>query len=244
MDNNVIQVTSDYNQFKFLVANRDENRQHVEALKVAFAEIGNLTRVQPILVNEEYEIIDGQHRFIAAKDMGEPIYFVQVPGLGITEARSMNILHRNWSPLDFAKSYAASGNRSYQLYLQLQDEYEFPHSLMLYALYGTDKKGSFKGFREGHMEITDNNEERFRQHLAMLGEVEDALPVRLRGTLGYALVKAFNNEQYNQGRFMTALRKYLTSHQFLVYRTVEENLRELEEIYNFDLGPRNRVRLY
>jgi hypothetical protein len=67
-----IQVTSDYDQFVIMEANREQNRGHIEAIKAAFGEMGNLTRVQPILVNERFEIIDGQHRFIACKELGEP----------------------------------------------------------------------------------------------------------------------------------------------------------------------------
>lgn len=66
----VVYKTYDYDKFTML----DENRQpdHVKSLIVSFA-----NRIVPnaILCNEKYEIIDGQNRFLALKEIGKPILY-------------------------------------------------------------------------------------------------------------------------------------------------------------------------
>lgn len=39
----------------------------------------DLTMYSPIIVSEDFRIIDGQHRFEACKELGFPIYFLVMP---------------------------------------------------------------------------------------------------------------------------------------------------------------------
>lgn len=238
---NVVQESSDYEQFVFLETNREQSRGHIEALKTAYEEIGNLTRVQPILVNDRYEIIDGQHRFIACKELGLPIYFTQVPGLGVAEARSINILHRGWTADDFAKSYAASGDVNYQTYLQLREDYGFSHSVMLAYLYPTDIKGHFRSFRNGELVIED--EEAARERLDRLAELGEYTKLVNNREFALAVLRASKAEGYDQRRMVRKVRLHGDS---LLKRwsSVEDNMRMLEEIYNYAMQENSRIRLY
>ena len=111
MDNKIISqvfTTTDYDQFKFI----DNNRQadHVKALTVSFKE-----RYVPnaILCNEKMEIIDGQNRFLAAKELGLPIYYYCIQGLGIYDVASLNSYGKNWNNRDFARMWAGLGKKAY-----------------------------------------------------------------------------------------------------------------------------------
>ena len=66
--------TKDYEKFSIKSYNRNLNRNHINELKEKFATIGYKDYL-PILVNENYEIIDGQHRFVACKESGLPIVY-------------------------------------------------------------------------------------------------------------------------------------------------------------------------
>ena len=84
--------TTDYKRFKFLINNRQTARNHINRLKDAITKNPDILSVQPILVNEKMEIIDGQHRFTAASELGLPIHYTVVKGLDISTARDMNVL--------------------------------------------------------------------------------------------------------------------------------------------------------
>lgn len=236
---NVVQQSRDYDQFSFMNTNRETARGHIELLKTAYEEVGNLTKVQPILVNEKLEIIDGQHRFIACKELEEPIYFTVVPGLGVNEARSMNILHRNWQTEDYALSYAKSGNKNYQKYLDLKEDYGISHSILILYIHGVANKGMHKAFREGNLKIKDEAE--IRSRLDKLADVMEVIP-RINRDLAVALIQVFRVEGYDHKRMLRKLALHVD--QVRLYSTMEDNLRMLEFIYNHKQSEDNRLRLY
>jgi len=238
---NQVRKTSDYNQFVILEANRDATRGHVEALKAAFEEVGNLTAVQPILVNEKFEIIDGQHRFIAARELDEPIYYTIAPALGIAEARSMNILHRSWSTYDFAESYASEGNPNYRKYLQLKEEYRLNHVTMITYAEGQEKTGLLAQFRKGDFVIKNLDE--WQTRLEMLYSVRDFAPMYRDMYFSRAFLWMIQNPEYSHKHMLAKLS--LWGEQILRRMgSVQEYSRLLEEIYNYKMTGKNRTRLF
>ena len=59
---NQVRTTTDYTRFKTLVGNRKPNDLHVKRLSNSFQK---RYLFSPILINEKWQIIDGQHRFQA-----------------------------------------------------------------------------------------------------------------------------------------------------------------------------------
>ncbi len=113
-----VRCTNDYSKFKLIAQNREPD--HVKALMVSFKD-----RMVPnaILCNEHFEIIDGQNRFIALKNLGMPIYYYCIKGLGIYDVASLNSYGRNWSNDDFIRMWAALGKDEYKKILSFCDEF-------------------------------------------------------------------------------------------------------------------------
>lgn len=237
---NVVQQTTNYDQFSFIENNRETNRGHVEALKTAFEEMGNLTQVQPILVNDRFQIIDGQHRFIAAMELGTPIFFTVVSGLGVSEARNMNILHRRWGVMDYARSYALGGDKNYQKYLNLLEDYGYVHTITLEYVYGGDLKGIFKKFREGDFVLED--EKGARERLDKLALVHEVTALAKTAPFARAFLKAMKVEDFSVKHFI----KKVQLHPDILQRMsgIADNLRMIETVYNFGLHEQNKIRLY
>jgi hypothetical protein len=240
-ESGVVYQSRDYDQFTFMEANRDQNRGHIEALKRAFAEIGNLTEVQPILVNENFEIIDGQHRFVAARELEEPIYFVIRPGLRVTDARTMNILHRNWTIDDYARSYATT-DPNYQKYLELREDYGFSHTITLSFSLGDETPGMHATFRKGEFTLPDLPAARAR--LDKLSDIVEILPrLRRDNAFARAFLKVLQTPSYDHDRMV---RKVTQVGEMILrkYGSFAEYQRALEETYNYNMSESNRVRLY
>lgn len=81
---NVVQQTQEYDKFSLLSANRDISKGHVQSLKASIEKLGNITEKVPIIVNQNLEIIDGQHRFQALKELGLPVFYIVADGMGGT----------------------------------------------------------------------------------------------------------------------------------------------------------------
>lgn len=238
---NVVQQSTKYGKFQFIGTNRVRNQGHIEKLKKAFQEVGNLTKVQPILVNEKYEIIDGQHRFQAARELGEPIYFTMRKGLGIDAARSMNILQRGWTTDDFANSYAESGNKQYREYLRIREEYGFNHSITLIYLAGGEVPGLFSGFREGTFEIPDLPAAIKR--LELLASVEELTPIARFQSFAVAFLYSTRVPGYSHKEFLKKVALFGES-QLKHLNSIPDNQRMIEDVYNYSTRVGNRQRLY
>lgn len=237
----VIKETTNYSQFNFIKNNREQSRGHIESLKKAFEEYGNLTQVQPILVNEKMEIIDGQHRFTAAQELGQPVFYTVAPGLRVTEARAMNILHRGWTTDDYARSYAISGNQNYQKYVELKEDFGFGHAIMLVYSYGGNSTGMYKRFREGDFILDDI--EQIKVRLVQLEEVGEYTSLGKNRPFALAYLAIMKSPEYDHKHFM----RKLQIHGDLIlkrYGSAEDNLRQLEELYNYKSTAANRARLY
>ena len=116
-----IKVTNEYDKFKKLKGNRAVTEKRKEKIKNSILKVGYIT--SPILVNDKYEIIDGQGRFEALKELQLPIEYIIQDNIGITECVAMNIHQTNWSLLDYIQSYADKGIQSYQYIVDLMKEF-------------------------------------------------------------------------------------------------------------------------
>lgn len=112
-----IYQTSNYKKFKTLLGNREVPKSKTIKLVKSIKTNGYI--FNPISVNEKFEIIDGQGRFSALKELGLPIDYYIIPDASIKECIVLNLNTQNWNQLDFIKSFAEQGNINYQRFLCL-----------------------------------------------------------------------------------------------------------------------------
>lgn len=162
-DQSVYQVmkTSNPSQFKILPDNRNLNLLHVRRLVESFKE---KHLISPIIVNERYEVIDGQHRLEASKETGMPIYYIMIKGYGIKEVQVFNTNQKNWTKLDWLNMYCAEGKRAY---LELKEfmndfpDFQFQAAERIMSLRGSHDKTkredgksiSMKDFQNGKLVV-------------------------------------------------------------------------------------------
>ena len=113
--------TTNYSMFKKLIGNRDIDQRHKIELIKSIKENGYV--MNPILVNERMEVVDGQHRLAALEELGLPVYYYIVPGLTAKECGDLNRGQKNWKSIDYINKNAALGNINYRLLKNLFDAY-------------------------------------------------------------------------------------------------------------------------
>lgn len=112
--------TNDHSKFNRLIGNRTVNKVHVKRLKSSFQKSYLMS---PIIVNEKFQIIDGQHRFEAAKELGLPVNYIMVKGYGLDEVRALNENASNWGKKEHLHAYVELGYPAYIQFQQFMEEY-------------------------------------------------------------------------------------------------------------------------
>ena len=74
-DNNVIHITRDYSMFKSVKGNRAIDKGHVQKL---IREMKKKDLDLPIFINENDEVVDGQHTLQARKELGRPVRYLSL----------------------------------------------------------------------------------------------------------------------------------------------------------------------
>lgn len=150
----VIYETREYGVFSFLEGNRDLNETHVIALMKSFQKDGYLFTL--IYANEKMQIIDGQHRYEAARRLQLPVRFVIVPGWGIQQVSILNVQSKNWTADDFMNTHVKNGNQDYIRFKEFFDKFDFDITTCQLILLGKRLNHTKEGdpFRGGLMKCS------------------------------------------------------------------------------------------
>ena len=142
-----VQYTKDYSLFQKVDTNRDLRKSNLNKIRKSMLENGLM--VDPIKVNEYYEVIDGQHRLNVSQELGLGIYYIKVKGIGKKEMMDFQI-HESWKMTDFLKHYVKEGNPNYVKIKKFMDEFPmFSITDSCVFLNGGNQTVKGDGFREG-----------------------------------------------------------------------------------------------
>lgn len=157
----IVQETTDYAKFKDITGNRVINQNHLKKL-LKEIQMNNLLQTQPILVNEKMQVIDGQHRLEAAKELQLPIFYTVVNGLSIKHVVRLNNAQRAWKLEDYVDMHIALGNQNYVALRAFIHEFGVTptQAIMLLGRTSSSTTG-LPAFREGDFQIL--NEEGGRE---------------------------------------------------------------------------------
>lgn len=113
---NKVYKTNDLEIFKFTKYNRNVVTRE-EMLKQAREGF-----INPIIVNENMVVIDGQHRVHHAKIEDVPVEYIVKPGLDKHDIVRMNTTQKPWSLLNHIEAYANQGLEEYVALLNLLEK--------------------------------------------------------------------------------------------------------------------------
>lgn len=227
--------TKNYKAFSRLAANRDIDEKHVHTLMESFKKDGYLFTI--LYVNENMELIDGQHRFEAASRMNLPVYFIVMPGWGIREVAILNVNSRNWTIEDFLNTHARGGNMNYVLFQKFYEQYNFNVTTVQLILFGRRTKHGKDSdeFRSGKMEVTNSQIEAGHKKARKILELKNFHPHGYSSrNFVEACLRLFNIKGYDQGHLLGQFKKFPSSilMEANSLRT-EEYLKIFEEKYNY-----------
>lgn len=231
--------TMNYNRFKALEGNREEVEIRAGKIKSSVDAVGYVPA--PIIVNEHYEIIDGQARFYYCKAAGLPIVYMVVPGLTIDHCVAMNINSTNWNVRDYIHSYAQRGFPAYCALERFFEESRYGFNETLWAV----RKASIGGNERkmiisGELKAEDIDIETGRAILRFWENFDDIKTnnlAKFRIAAGYCyLFDSVDNQ-----KLVAAAHKHPNS--FTGITNISTALVRFEEAYNFGIRYEYRVDL-
>ena len=237
--------TFSYDDFKILKGNRDVD--HINSIKKSMVDNGPL--FNPILVNENMEILDGQNRFYASKELGLPIYYVIRPGYGVKETRILNRNSKNWTFHDYVKSYAGEGIQGYIDLKKLIDMFpELPPNKVIHiangklsndSRVGTDKynKGNISdnvnSIKKGVYQVKDMEKAISIGNMIMeyKGLDDNERPIFKRPEFISAIIKLSRCVDFDNDEVIRKIKMYPRT--FVPCISSDEYIRMIEGIVNF-----------
>ena len=236
-----VYITTDYTKFKRLTGNRDIPESRISKIVDSIQKIGWIHN--PIVVNENMEVIDGQGRLTALQRLKMPVEYVIAPGAGTKECVYMNMNMVNWKLPDFVKSYAEQGNENYQRLVSLMEKYVGGNlNIISTALYRISKS-KLREIKEGTLQLT---EDQYRAAVPRLEFVEPLLKKlnekKLPGsmvTLMQTLIYYYDYPEVDKERLAYSVEKYIYNATPWVLNTDCE--REVESIYNYGVRLENKI---
>lgn len=231
--------TKDYNMFVL----RDDNREKIDQthLKKIIQSIQakNLLELRPIIVNGAMEVMDGQHRLLAAKHLGVEIYYDVDDSLECHDIIALNV-SKNWAIGDYLNYYCKRGNNDYILLRDFIKKNQL-HTRSAINLTMGEGKAKYALFREGNYKFDNSASD---QEIEICWRTIDFIK-KMNGYSSYtgssrfwkALIKLITHESFYEERWMTNLRKMVE--RFCGKASTKDYLKMMMEVYNY----RNNIKI-
>ena len=225
-----MEKTKNYEKFKFLSLNRNLNRRCINALKNSITKNGYIGN--PILVNDDYEILDGQHRFAALKEMGMDVPY-QVVEKSYDTIIDLNTTQHNWSMEDYVNFYCEKDHNQHYIRLKrLCKELNNSISNILIMAFGHQFGGQETlNFKKGIFRFTIDDELKVKTFYGNYEAVVKEMRIRPTTRLLRALMTI---QQRPNFKWKTLFNKS-KAHPTMAYncRTVDEYISMVRDLYNY-----------
>jgi len=229
-----MEKTTNYDMFKFREDNRQIDTGHLRRITESI-KARNLLHMRPIIVNAQMEVIDGQNRLLAAKQLGVEIYYKVEASLGIMDMLAMNC-SKAWGLQDYVNFFVQNG---YQEYIKLKD-FAKKNNLDIrtaFALTTGNGKNNYKDFKSGKFVF---NNDVYGSEIDIIWRVIDyikringAIPSTYLKTTKFwnAMIKLIRSAAFDEQKFMDNLVRLIDK--CSVKATSEGYCKMLQEIHNW-----------
>ena len=224
-----IRETNNYDIFKNMLGNRELKDKNYKKL---MRSINEKQLIIPILVNEKFEIIDGQHRFSACKSLGKPVYYYIIPGYEIEDVKRANLVSCNWGLDDYLNLHYRLNKKEYINFKEIQKKNKLRVSQLLEivaVLEGKEYGRAKIAFEDGTIKIESPLEvQRFLMDLSDFKQLKEYSSPKFTK----AFLKLYKYDNYKHEHMKRKLRTL--SHRLKKQLTYNEYISMLvNDIYAF-----------
>ena len=220
--------------FKTIDGNRVLNRKYLSRLTESISN-DNLLSCNPIIVNKNFEVLDGQHRLKVAEIMGIDIFYTVSPTGNIREVQMLNSNVRGWTMADFLNSHLKMNKKEYKILKEFSEKNGISVSSSIRILTGGFRKTyseteALSDFRDGSFKVTQF--EYGNEFAKKLQQVSKYLEDRIYTDRNFliALQKTYDSGFLHQD-LMTNFERVHTN--IIRSSRVKDYIRQLEDVLSF-----------
>ena len=237
-NNSKVYSTTEYSKFKKLRGNRAINELHVRRLVEAIKEKDLQI---PIIVDQDMNVLDGQHRLDAYKIVGNPIFYIVKDRFVLQDVRNVNSVARKWTLTEYLMSYCKLGKKDYQLLEWFHRTYEFGIAECVAMLNGKGytNVAILKEFRKGDFVIDDLEQGKtWARNINACGEY---FQYYKKGTFIKAMLHAMKHKDFKWSIFYKRLCN--NSSKLKNQGSRNDFIVNIERIYNHGTANKSKIRL-
>lgn len=236
----IIHETKEYDTFHRDETNRPIDYAHLQRMKKSIKRKSFLPE-HPITVDANMNILDGQHRLQAAKELGVPIYYIVSATMTKEDVPILADARKQWQLRDRLSTYISRGNADYSAlsdFVNTFPEISLNEAMYLCHHHNGEKQSVRDLFVEG--EYTCNNLLLAQNAAHAVRDFAPYFPVYYKR---WAFVRAIANlvadPRYDHARMIRKVRYQSTKLRPCVKSTDYYPI--LNEIYNYRVPDEERV---
>ena len=196
----------DKKKVKFLEYNRPVNKSLVNKLKESMKEYGKLSALTVYEADDECLLIDGQHRWTAACELGLDMPAISIGWDAMDAIVEMNTIQVNWTMENFVDFFSSHSDPVIsKAYKTLKGKKGVHGKKLTYSslakIYGKPFGGD--AFKKGKWRVTDS--ERGDKFITYLDEIVEYLPYAYSARFIHAYTDVVYHESYDHSRMMKKL---------------------------------------
>jgi hypothetical protein len=218
----------DYSKFRLIFGNRELKRTKVIKLRDEIKQ-NNRISSYPIIVNSNFQIIDGQHRFVALVELGLEICYVVDP------------MPDKWKSDNYLSAYRELGIADYETFANFMETYDTNFTVTLVLFHGKFTGGLYRDFAEGKFKATN-----LKRAIKWITEVQDfkkyIQDIHKDRHFVRAILNCFVHPEYNHTRMINKMK--LKGHLMTKSTSRIDYLRQLEAMYNWHAPEDKKVRFF
>lgn len=225
----------DYSVFKRIDGNRDVEPERVAKILESIKKCGF---IGAIVVNEKMEVIDGQGRLEACRQLGVPIDYVKEEGLTIEDCISMNISGTPWKLKDYINSYAARGYKDYVVLKDFIEKHKYNFNTSCYAIFGTGTHNRDEIIKSGRVSISQEQLD-FANEICDFWENFAEIKTNRQTDLYAAIMYCYQMDAVDNNRLIKKINAFPRN--FETIAGVQDAIDVIEDCYNNRIGRSNYV---
>lgn len=229
----MLKSTKNYDMFVLRPDNRESiSYEHVNRLARSIKQ-RNMLDMKPVLCNEKMEILDGQHRFLAAKQVGETVYYSIEENITPLDMLKLQI-SKQWNYQDYLNYFVKHEYEDYKKLAEFMKKTQLNIRVSLMLLIGRGRS-EYEKFKEGtfkfNADMVQDNYTQIWETVDFVRQNNGARPFQNGISFWKALIMLHRHPNFKIESWRKNLEKFVQ--RIIAKPSQKEFMFMVQEIYNY-----------